>query len=58
MAWTQRAMIRAYNGFPRSASQSDRLRDTACTLTSTSLSLGVGFSTSVNRRTSGDPYRV
>ena len=47
--------IREYSGFPRSISQSDALRDTACTLTSTSLSFGAGLSTSVNRSTSGDP---
>src|SRR4029450_9301260 len=51
-------IIRAYAGLPRSVSQSDLLSDTARTLTSTSLSLGAGFWTSVNRRTSGDPYRV
>ena len=51
-------MMREYSGLPLSASQSDALRDTACTLTSTSSSLGTGVSTSVNRSTSGGPYRV
>ena len=50
--------MREYSGLPRSTSQSDALRDTACTLTSTSLSSGAGRSTSVNRSTSGNPYRV
>ena len=38
-------MMREYSGFPRSVSQSDAFRDTACTLTSTSSSLGAGVST-------------
>ena len=37
-------MMREYSGFPRSASQSDALRDTACTWTSTSSSFGTGVS--------------
>ena len=50
--------MRAYSGLPRSPSQSEALRDTDRTFTSTSSSPGVGVSTSVNRSTSGDPYRV
>ena len=50
--------MREYSGLPHSISQSDALRDTACTLTSTSLSLGAGWSTSVNWSTPGGPYRV
>src|SRR5271166_1815947 len=50
--------MRAYSGFPRSVSQSDAFRDTAWTLTSTSLSLGAGVSTSISRSTPGGPYRV
>jgi hypothetical protein len=50
--------MREYRGLPRSPSQSDRLSDTACTLTRTSLSLGTGIGKAANRSTSGDPYRV
>ena len=51
-------MMRAYSGFPGSASQSDAFSDTARTLTSTSWSLGAGVSTSISRSTLGGPYRV
>ena len=50
--------MREYSGFPRSVSQSDPLRDTARTLTSTSSPFGTGVSTSVSRSTPGGPYRV
>ena len=43
---------RAYSGSPRSDSQSDRLRETACTRTSTSPSAGTGVGTC------GDPELV
>src|SRR5580700_2664981 len=49
---------REYSGLPRNTSQSEALTDTACTLTSTSWSLGTGVSTSASRSTPGGPYRV
>ena len=47
--------MREYSGLPRNTSQSEALTDTACTLTSTSLSLGTGVATSAIRSTPGGP---
>ena len=49
---------REYSGLPRSNSQSDALRETARTLTNTSVSRGFGVGTSARRSTSGVPYRL
>ena len=49
---------RTMKGLAARKPQSVRFTVVACTLTSTSWSLTVGFSTSEMRTTSGGPYRV
>ena len=48
-------MILAMKGVPLRPCESARLTDAECTLISISLSLGIGFLTSCNLKTSGDP---